>query len=252
MLEEAIQRKPQITRAKANPRKLNTLHGLIHGRVFEGQFAAQAKTYQFTYAPAGAVIADRHLVLSGRFTVSALGREPHSIDGVQARLIATQGGVGASPTRRTARTGAALEKAAPEQKLELEQGPETELQPGLHAFANPKYDEGGRPIVDATGPLAFVGVLYFVLSPLDGPALGVPLDLSRIQFGGRLTPTDDLGRDLQVVFSNLVTALHGERPDANAANEIVAELNSIFSAQSVTISAPREIWPPSPDAMNAI
>jgi hypothetical protein len=44
------------------------------------------------------------------------------------------------------------------------------LQPGLHAFANLSMTSWA-PIVDATGPLSFVGVLYFVLSPLNGSTL---------------------------------------------------------------------------------
>jgi hypothetical protein len=229
MLDEATQRAPQIVRAKGSPGKLHTLHGLVQGRVFAGQIEAQAKTYSFSYAPATASVVEHHLVLSGRFALSAPAGSTRFVDGVEARLVATQGGVGSPPTRRPPTTTAgAVEHAAPEQKLEQESGPETELQPGLHAFSSPKYDEAGRPIVDSTGPLAFVGVLYFVLSPLDSRALESPLDLSRVQLGGRLAPTDDLGRELLVVFSDLVAALYGDRPDARAANDMVARLNQIF------------------------
>ena len=56
------------------------------------------------------------------------------------------------------------------------------------------------------------------------------MDLSRVQLGGRLAPTDDLGRELQLVFSDLVSALHGERSDEQAANEMVARLNRIFTS----------------------
>jgi hypothetical protein len=231
MLDEAIQRAPRILSVKGTPAKIHTLHGLIHGRVFDGQIETQApvKTYRFSYAPARASIIERRLVLSGRFELSAPPRGTRFVDGVQATLVATQGGVGAPPTRRPSRTGTGpVTDAAPEQKLEQDQGPGTELQPGLHAFASPKYDASGRPVVDSTGPLSFVGVLYFVLSPLDRSALKVPLDLSHVQLGGRLAPTDDLGRELQLVFSDLVAALHGERPDEQAANELVASLNRIF------------------------
>lgn len=242
MLEEAIQKAPQIIRAKGSPRKIHTLHALLHGRVFEGQFESQAKTYRFSFVPTSAAIGEHRLVLKGRFTSSyqtprVEGAVLTAIDNVIARLVAIQGGVGAPPSRRPSRTGTGPVNEAPsDQKLEQEQGPGTELQPGLHAFANPKYDELGRPIVDATGPLSFVGVLYFVLSPLDSSAfrgldLGqVQLDLPQVQLGGRLAPTDDLERELQVVFSDLVAALHGERPDEQAANETVARLNRIFTS----------------------
>ena len=233
MLEEAIQRAPQIVRTKGNPGKVHTLHGLLNGRVFNGQVETRAKTYHFSFIPTSASIVEHRLVLKGRFTLRPLtqraeGADLIVVDNVEARLVATQGGVGAPPPRRPSRTGTGpVTEAAPDQKLEQDQGPGTELQPGLHAFASPKYDELGRPIVDATGPLSFVGVLYFALSPLDSDNLKV-LDLSRVQLGARLAPTDDLGREVQVVFSDLVTALHGSRPDA--ANEVVARLNRILSS----------------------
>ena len=235
MLDEAIQRAPQIVPAKGDPGKIHILHGLIHGRVFDGQFEAQGQTYQFSFVPTSASIVEHRLVLKGRLVLSSPTRRTEGadrilVDNVEGTLVATQGGVGAPPPRRPSRTGTGpVTEAPPDQKLEQDQGPGTELQPGLHAFANPKYDELGRPIVDATGPLSFVGVLYFVLSPLDGRTLKV-LDLSRVQLGGRLAPTDDLGRELQLVFSDLVSALHGERPDEQSANEMVARLNRIFTS----------------------
>lgn len=234
MLEDAIQRAPEIVPAKGTPGKVHILHALIHGKVFDGQIETQAKTYQFSFVPTSASIVEHRLVLRGRFVLSSPTRRAEGadlifVDNVEAKLVATQGGVGAAPTRRQSRpaTAPVTEAAAPEQKLEQDQGPETELQPGLHAFASPKYDASGRPVVDSTGPLSFVGVLYFVLSPLDSSTLKV-LDLSRVQLGGRLAPTDDLGRELQLVFSDLVAALHGERPNEQAANEMVAGLNRIF------------------------
>lgn len=242
MLEEAIQRAPQIVRAKGNAGKIHTLHGLLHGRVFEGKFEAQANAYRFSFVPTSAAVVEHRLVLKGRFTSSYQtqrvdGADLVSINNVVAKLVATQGGVGAPPPRRRSRTGTGpVTEAPPDQKLEQDQGPGTELQPGLHAFADPKYDESGRPIVDATGPLSFVGVLYFVLTPLDGDAfrgldLGQgQLGMSQVQLGGRLAPTEDLGRELQVVFSDLVAALHGDRPDERAANELVAKLNRIFAS----------------------
>jgi len=80
-------------------------------------------------------------------------------------------------------------------------------------------------VVESTGTLSFVGVLYFHLSPLDGSSLGVPLDLSKVQLGGRLAPTDDTARDLQMLFSDLVEAL-GE--DSETVNRCIDNINSIF------------------------
>ncbi|HXM35492.1 MAG TPA: hypothetical protein VN920_09920, partial [Pyrinomonadaceae bacterium] len=83
---------------------------------------------------------------------------------------------------------------------------------------------------ESTGSLSFAGVLYFSLSPLDGATLGVPLDMSRVQLNLRLAPTADLERDLQVVFSDVVAALYGDRQDERAANEQVQNLNRIFKS----------------------
>jgi hypothetical protein len=114
--------------------------------------------------------------------------------------------------------------------MEQEKGPETDLQPGLHAFESPLPDELGRPLVESTGPRSFVGVLYFRLSPLDGPTLGVPLDLTKVQLNLRLTPTDDLARDLRDVFSDLVAAFYGDETDDRVATEQVRELNRLFKS----------------------
>jgi hypothetical protein len=222
---------PQLARPRRSPRKLHTIHGLLHGRIFDGQFAVQGKPYRFTFTPTKASLADHRLVLSGRMAVSSPQLGSRFVDGVEARLIATQGGVGVSPVRRQLLTGTAQtsQTATAEQKMEQEKGPETELQPGLHAFESPQFDDSGRPIVESTGPLGFVGALYFSLS-LDGQALGVPLDLSHLQFNGRLAATDDLGRDLQVIFSDVVAALYGDRIDERAANEQVQDLNRLLKS----------------------
>jgi hypothetical protein len=212
--------------------RLHTIPGLLRGRIFDGQFEAQGKSYRFSFAPTTASLNDHRLVLSGRIAVTSPQQSPRFVDGVEARLVATQGGVGVSPARRQLLTGTlqTSQTATAEQKMEQEKGPETELQPGLHAFESPQFDELGRPMVDSTGPLSFVGALYFRLSPLDGRALGVPLDLSRVQLNGRLAPTDDLGRDLQVIFSDVVAALYGDRTDELAANEQVQNLNRLLKS----------------------
>jgi hypothetical protein len=110
--------------------------------------------------------------------------------------------------------------------LEQEKGPETELQPGLHAFDPPKRDSLGRPTVESTDALSFVGVLYFHLSPLNGEALGIPLDVSKVQLGGRLAPTDDRTRDLQFLFSDLVMALGDS--DNETVNDSLVRINRIL------------------------
>jgi hypothetical protein len=212
--------------------KLHTIHALLRGRNFQGQFEARGKTYSFNFLPAEASIVEQTLLLSGRLTVKSPQLGLRFADGVKARLVATQGGVGVSPVRRQLLTGTAqtAQTATSEQKMEQERSPETELQPGLHAFEPLKFDELGRPNVEGTGSLGFVGVLYFHLSPLEGRALGVPLDLRRVQLGGRMAPTDDVARDLQLLFSDLVAALAAKQPDERAAKQSLDALNRIFKS----------------------
>jgi hypothetical protein len=187
--------------------------------VFDGKFEARGKTYDFVFLPNQASIVDRDLVLTGRVGFSNPQKATRFVDGVRARLMATQGGVGVSPVRRQLPAGTAqtAQTATSDQKLEQEKGPETDLQPGLHSFEPPAYDDLGRPKVEATGSLGFVGVLYFKLSPLDSKSLGIPLDMNDVQLGARLAPTDDLARDLQLLFSDLVLGLENKSEETTPA-----------------------------------
>ena len=205
-------------------------HALLRGRIFVGQFQTKGQTYDFSFVPAEASIAEQKFVLRGRFTVKPPQLSLRFTDQVEARLVATQGGVGVSPVRRQLLTGTAqtAQTATSDQKLEQEGGPETELQPGLHAFDKPKPDSLGRPTIESTDALAFVAVLYFYLSPLDGEALGIPIDVSKVQLSARLAPIDDRARDLHFLFSDLVMALDSEHPDQETANDCVARINHIL------------------------
>jgi hypothetical protein len=84
------------------------------------------------------------------------------------------------------------------------------------------------PKTDNTGPTAFVGVMYLHFEPLDGARFGVPADLSRVQLNARLWSTDDLARNLQDVYSQLVEALYGEPPNNENARALLAELNRLL------------------------
>ena len=151
---------------------------------------------------------------------------------LEARLVATQGAVGISPVRRQLLTGTAqtAQTATSDQKLEQEKGPETDLQPGLHSFEPPTYDDLGRPRVEATGSLGFVGVLYFKLSPLDGKSLRIPLDMSDVQLGARLAPTDDLARQLQLLFSDVVAALEHKSEEETSLGPALEALNNALKS----------------------
>jgi hypothetical protein len=212
-------RQGQLTNARSAQTKLHTLHAVLRGRVFDGEFEARGKTYSVVFLPNQATIVDRKFVLTGRMGFSVPPQTTRYVDGVSATLMATQGGVGVSPVRRQLLAGTAqtAQTATSDQKLEQEKGPETDLQPGLHSFEPPKYDDLGRPKVEATGSLGFVGVLYFKLLPLDSKSLGIPLDMTDVQLGARLAPTDDLARDLQLLFSDVVAALENKSDETGPA-----------------------------------
>ncbi|HEY6802849.1 MAG TPA: hypothetical protein VI306_04650 [Pyrinomonadaceae bacterium] len=190
--------------------KLHTLHTVIRGRVFDGQFEAHGKVVRVNFVPVKAEVKDRRLVLTGKMGFTSPMQPARYVDPITATLLATQGGVGTSAVRRQLLAGTAqtAQTATSDQKLEQEKGPETDLQPGLHSFEPPRYDQSGRPEVESTEALAFVGVLYFKLSAIDNRALGINVDLSEVQLGVRLAPTDDLARDMQFLFSDVVMALH--------------------------------------------
>ena len=218
--------------AQPGIRKLHTLHAVLRGRVFDGKLEARGKTYAVVFLPNQATIVDHKLVLTGRMGFSVPQQATRFVDLVSASLMATQGGVGVSPVRRQLLAGTAqtAQTATSDQKLEQEKGPETDLQPGLHSFEPPTYDDLGRPRVEATGSLGFVGVLYFKLSPLDGKSLGIPLDMSNVQLGARLAPTDDLARELQLLFSDVVATLENRSEEETSLGPALEALNNALKS----------------------
>ena len=208
-------------------RKLHLLHAVLRGRVFDGEFETQGKIIDFNFVPRKAFVRNQRLVIDAKVGFTPRRLSTFSQD-VTATLMATQGGVGVSPVRRQLLTGTAqtAQTATSDQRLEQEKGPETDIQPGLHSFEPPKYDEQGRPRVESTDTLSFVGVLYFKLSPIDNKALGIALDMSDVQLGARLAPTDDLARDLQLMFSDAVMALNSN--DTALLTSSVESLNRAF------------------------
>ncbi|MCM3902646.1 MAG: hypothetical protein ND866_13145 [Pyrinomonadaceae bacterium] len=232
MLRKAQNLNLQLANRTKNRRKLHSIHGLLRGRVIDGQFEVRGQHYSFSFVPATAALSDRKLVLSGRMVVHPPQLSTRFVDSVDALLVAVQSGVGVSPVRRQLLTGTAQpsQTSTSGQKMEQEKGPETDLQPGLYPLGSPRFDELGRPMVESTGSQSFVGVLYFNLSPLDGSTLGVPLDLSKVQLNLRLATTDDLARDLQNIFSDLVDALYETPVNESAASALIRELNRVFKS----------------------
>jgi len=202
------------------PRRLYSVAGLLQSRKFDGHFNARGETYRFSYAPSSAAIAGGKLELTGEISVRGPSGAARTAERVRATLVATQGAVASPPPRRQA----AAEVMASEQ----EQMRAPELGPG--SDNTQPTSTATTPVTESTGPLAHAGVLYLRLSKLDGATLGVPVDLGSVQLNARLAPESDADRDLVWLYSDLVSALYGARPDRAAASAPLAALNRALKA----------------------
>ena len=129
MLREAENPGLQVARLTGNQRRLHSIHGLLRGRVVDGQFEVQGQPYRFSFVPTTAALAAGRLVLTGRMTVHSPQLVMRFVDGVAARLVAVQGGVGTSPPRRQF-TGQTSQTATSDQKLEQEKERRPQPLPG--------------------------------------------------------------------------------------------------------------------------
>lgn len=181
-------------------RKLHSIHSLLIRHEFIGEIDTGKAKHTFTYSPHSAAAANGKLELTGRFTVKSPGSQIHKADHVKATLLATQGGLASAPP-------------APR---------------GTEAALLGKLPSDGLPVTEATGSRAYVGVMYFKLSPLNGRELGIPFDLSAVQLNGRLNPVDDAARALQFWYSVAVRAIYRQSPDENLASRSVEEINQLL------------------------
>lgn len=192
------------TATKSGPRRLHSIHALLRERAFVGEIEAGSAKYAFTFTPQAATLNNRQLELTGSVTIKAPSGKTNSADKVKATLAAAQGAMG-SATRPRA--------------FQL-------ITPSTY----PDDPRDGKPLTEYTSSRSAAGVLYFHLSALDGKALGVPYDLSKVQLNGRLAVIDETARDLQWLFSQAHAALAGEKPEAQLAEPYVTELNRVLSA----------------------
>src|SRR3989442_12148280 len=100
MLRKAESPGSQLARSTGNQRKLHSIHGLLRGRVVDGQFEVRGQPYRFSFVPATAALTDGRLVLTGRLAVHSPQRIMRFVDRVEARLTAIQVGFCVSPVRR--------------------------------------------------------------------------------------------------------------------------------------------------------
>jgi hypothetical protein len=196
--------------------KLHSIPGLMRGRAIAGAFEAGGKSFDYSFTPSAVAVANGTIELTGTFGVGTATKA--TLTGVRATLASTQGALGQAPRLRR------------ELLAMTSQGAETakaDMQEGTHP-SPPAANQ--LPITEATGSRGFVGVMYFRLSPLDAKALGVPADMSAVQLNARLAPTSETERELQWLYSGLVMAVLGERPDARAATAHVDAINDLLRA----------------------
>ncbi|MDQ3684332.1 MAG: hypothetical protein M3430_01850 [Acidobacteriota bacterium] len=210
--------------------KLYSVAGLMNERLFTGRFNARGTTYNFSFAPTSAALSDKgQLELTGDFVISSRPGTSRLMPDARATLIATQGGIGSSPPRRQALVAATTTSgnvATPQQKQEEAKAPETKQEPA--APATPAPSASALPITEATDDLAFAAAMYFQLSPLDARALGVAIDMNRVQLNARLAPTSDFERELQLLYSDVVAATGGAKINEGDARRYVGELDRVL------------------------
>lgn len=187
------------TKKSSALRKLHSVHSLLMGREFTGEIEVGQKKHRFTYSPASIALSNDKLELTGQFTAKTAG-QIRKAEGVKATLLGTQGG---------------LQNAPPT--------PNGASDPMLGALRS-----GDAPGTDATGSRAYVAVMYFKLSPLEGTKLGIPLDLSEVQLNARLNPIDGTARALQFWYSVAVRAVLGDSPDSSLASRSLSEINALL------------------------
>jgi hypothetical protein len=153
--------------------KLHSIHALPDGSAFTGKLAPRL---QFTFAPKSAVVAGGKLTLIGEVTVKSPAGTKRATH-IAATLAATQGSIQPPP-------------------------------PAPHDLPDALKPAFTPPATDATGPMSSIGVLYLRLAPMDGHALGVPMDLGAVQLNARLYPQSRLERDLQWLYSAWLLAAH--------------------------------------------
>ncbi len=171
-------------------KKLYSIFALQRDKAFTGEFETATATHKFTFAPKSAKLENNKLQLTGTFSLGA-----RKVANVTATLAATQGGIGAIPAAIATR---------------------------------PIDSTPDLPPTEATGARAYVGAMYFHLSPLNASTLGLTIDMSKVQLNGRLFPLNEVERELQLLFSDVVTATH--KADTSAAAGHVEAINRLFKS----------------------
>jgi hypothetical protein len=189
--------------AGAARRKLHSIHMLQSGKDFSGEVEVGRTKHQFVFSPDRFSIAGGDPVLTGRVRVRAAGGRERVVEKVEARVLAQQGSIFSAPPRPA------------------------RLDASLRAPFGPQ--DSSKPLTDATSDLSIAGVVYFRLSPMEGAALGLPLDLGAVQINVRLYPASETERELHWLYSAVV-ATHAVTPqDQDALRRLGDAINRIVA-----------------------
>jgi hypothetical protein len=200
----------------------------MHERAFVGEFGLGGKNYKLTFAPARAEVAGNALRLRGQLLVNDGRAGMPQVKDARATLVGIQGGIGAGPARyKMMATGAT--PGPTESPTEKQQKAGETDKPAGEPEPSEKAKASSLTMTENTGPAAFTAVMFFHLDALDGRALGVPADLSRVQLNARLTPEDPAAQRLHSLYTALTGALAGEQADERMAAALVRELNRILA-----------------------
>lgn len=83
MLRKAENLNLQLANRTRNRRKLHSIHGLLRGRVIDGQFEVRGQHYRFSFVPATTALAGGKLVLRGRMVVHSPQLSTRFVDSVE-------------------------------------------------------------------------------------------------------------------------------------------------------------------------
>ena len=183
--------------------KLHTINVTPLGRELVGQIESGKSIWQFNFVPTLARLEDWRLVLSGAVTITPPIGRPRTVNGISAKLLATQGSTTLPPD------------------------PPAGIDPALVPPAEKSVN--GLPLTEYTGNDGSIGVLFLKLSPLSGGATGIPYDLSGVQLNARLWANSTLERDLLWLYSALLMATQGPQADGQWAKGLLAEINKRLS-----------------------
>ncbi len=175
-------------------KKLYSMAALMQGKDFIGSFETAAGKYDFTFAPRRASLTNGKLELVGKLGVSSGRRARREENDARATLLSIQGGLGDVPDVILKRVGAGS------------------VRPSL-------------PVTEATDVSGYVGVMYLRFAPLSSLALGLIIDMSRVQLNARLFADSPLERELRVIYSDLILG----HQSAEARTKDLATLNEIFN-----------------------